>query len=581
MKNSNRYLAALLLLLLLTFLIGKTAFVVYNNHIETVSVGTFLKTWANGLLLDLRTAAVLLILPMLCTLLRKFPIRWILIPYFCLLGFVVATTTMADIVMYEFWEFKLCAVHLAYAASPEGTTNSVSMWFLLSRAMAVVALMLLVAIPAIRLTPKTFEGKRQLVMPLLIILLAVLPIHVGSCYHKGSLFMSHAATNPVFRFADSFDDAHSYLSYDNVDATETVLASYKTSDEITDTLLNTQRPNVLFIQLESFGSQFIKELGGLPDVTPNLSRLIPEGIFWEQYYSSSFRTDRGTVCAYSGWIPYPTISPMKEASMHGQLSSLSRSFFEAGYQTGFMYGGAMTNMGKYQYIANMGYESIMDESYFTQEELNSSWGANDGTSAMKMYRTIAEVDSTKRWMMVWQTISSHEPWDVPYHRLEDEKLNAFAYTDQCLGDLIDSLKTLPTWDNLLVIVIPDHGFLYNQTYDTSDFFHSPMLWLGGAIKEPRRMSVLMNQSDIAATLLAQMGQKHDDYPWSRNVLAPDYKPFVYCSYPAGLLYKDETGETKYDLTANKSIPIGEPADSLRLRKALSILRASYSLIPHS
>ena len=95
------------------------------------------------------------------------------------------------------------------------------------------------------------------------------------------------------------------------------------------------------------------------------------------------------------------------------------------------------------------------------------------------------------------------------------------------------------------------------------------------------MSVLMNQSDIAATLLAQMGQKHDDYPWSRNVLAPDYKPFVYCSYPAGLLYKDETGETKYDLTANKSIPIGEPADSLRLRKAISILRASYSLIPHS
>ena len=577
MKNSNKYLAALLGILLGAFLIGKIAFVWYNSDIETVSVGTFIKIWANGLVLDLRTAALMLLVPALCTLLRPpFSIRWVLVPYFCILGFVFAVVTMADIVMYEFWEFKLCAVHLSYAASPEGTTNSVSMGFLLSRALAVVALMLLVTISAIKLTPKHFEGKRQLRMPLFFILMAVLPIHVGSCYQQGSLFQCHAATNPVFRFAASFGDAKSYLRYDG--AADEVLAAYKTSNEVTDTLLNTQRPNVLFVQLESFGSQFVEELGGIPDVTPNLSRLIPEGIFWDQYYSSSFRTDRGTVCAYSGWIPYPTISPMKETSIHDQLSSLPRSFFDAGYQTGFMYAGAMTNMGKYQYLAHLGFEALLDESYFTKEELNSSWGANDGTAAMKMFKTIAEVDTTRHWMMVWQTLSSHEPWDVPYHRLEDEKLNAFAYTDQCLGDLIDSLKTLPVWDNLLVIVIPDHGFLYEQTYDTSDFFHSPMLWLGGAIKEPRQMAVLMNQSDIAATLLAQMGLPHDNYPWSRNVLAPDYKPFVYCNYPAGLFYKDATGETLYDLTANQPIPLGEPADSTRLSKALNILRESYSTV---
>ena len=110
---------------------------------------------------------------------------------------------------------------------------------------------------------------------------------------------------------------------------------------------------------------------------------------------------------------------MKDASMHHMLSSLPKTFREAGYQTGYMYGGAMTNMGKYQYLADMGFEALMDDTYFTSEEINSSWGANDSTAAMKMYKTIAEVDTTARWMMVWQTLSSHEPWDVPYHRLED------------------------------------------------------------------------------------------------------------------------------------------------------------------
>ena len=592
------------LLLLLTFLLGKVAFMYYNQDIQHVTGGQLLSILGHGLLLDMRTTAILLLFPAACLCFMRRRLRWVLVPYFCLVGFMVGTVIMADIVMYEFWEFKLCAVHLAYAASPEGTTNSVSTWFLVSRALGVVTFMLLVAVPAIALTPKEIKketahsriGSRGSIWFLLIlVLLALCPIGVGSCYQRGPLFLSHAATNPLYRFAVSFGDDGRYAAgsvcCDSIATNQTVatatdktgaaaLPCYATGNEVTDSLLSCPRPSILFVQLESFGGKFVKEMGGIPDVSPRLSRLIPEGIFWNQYYSNSFRTDRGTVCTYSGWTSYPTVSPMKRASMHPHMSSLAQTLRNNGYQAGFMYAGPMTNMGKGLYLWDMGFETLMDEEYFTQEELNSSWGANDQTSAMKMYHTIKEIRPDAQWMMVWQTLSSHEPWDVPYHRLEDKRLNAFAYTDECLGEFIDSLKTLPVWDNLLVIVIPDHGFLYEQTYDDSEFFHSPMLWLGGAIREPRCISTLMNQSDIAATLLAQIGLPHDEFPWSRNVMAPDYKPFVYCTYPAGLFYKDATGETLYDLTAELPIPVGEPADSTRLRKALTILHASYSLIPN-
>ena len=575
MSKTSRYILSILLLLLAVFAIGKGAFLYYNQDIEAVTAGQLVSILWHGLLLDLRTAGFLLIIPAIVVAFMKKGLRKVLIPYFCLAGFVVAAIIVADMVMYEFWEFKLSAVHLAYAASPEGTTNSVSIGFLIVRLLTLFAFLLLIVAPAVRMTPKRVEGKRNILPLCIVLLLALLPIGVKHCYHPGTLFRCHAATNPVYRFVTSFGDERDYRSISN-----TSIVSFSTSDDITDSLLRIERPNIMFVMMESFSGKFVKELGGLPDVAPNFSRLIPEGIFWDQYYSNSFRTDRGTVCAYSGWTSYPTISPMKKVEMHPYLSSLPQSLIQVGYQTGYMYAGAMTNMGKELYLADMYFETLLDKAYFTSDELNTSWGANDSTSAMKMYHTLAEITPTAQWLMVWQTISSHEPWDVPYHRLEDKRLNAFAYTDQCLGDLVDSLKTLPVWDNLLVIVIPDHGFLYEQTFDSGEFFHSPMLWLGGAIREPRRMSVLMNQSDIAATLLAQMKLSHRHFPWSRNVLAPDYDPFVYCTYPAGLFYKDETGETMYDLTAETALPVGEPTDTVRLQKALGILKESYTQIPN-
>ena len=117
-----------------------------------------------------------------------------------------------------------------------------------------------------------------------------------------------------------------------------------------------------------------------------------------------------------------------------------------------------------------------------------------------------------------------------------------------------------------------------------------MLWIGGAVRQPRRMPVLMNQSDLAATLLGQLGIAHADFPWSRNVLASGYRyPFVYCAFPSGFLFRDATGSTIYDTSADRlifhqdarsSAHYGPDAPSsilgrLRLEHGKTILQTSY------
>lgn len=596
MKRSIHFLEYLYCHLLIVFLIGRVGFILNNRCVEQLSFADAASAcWRGFVGHDLMVAAWLLVVPWLVGLFALkhsgFKLRAWLTPYYLVMGLAVAAIIVADAVMYEYWQFKLGMVVLSYAASPEGATNSVSLSYIIIRVAAFLLLALWIIVPCIWLTPKklpTGQTERLWMRNISIIwtfllVSGVLWMRQGDVYtskpHPTQL-ADHAAVNPVYAFVrsirltDNYDKRYNFLSEE--DRSDLFKGLYpESSDDVQDSLLNTQRPNVLIVFLEGLGSRFVQELGGLPDVTPGLSRLIPEGIFWENYYSNSFRTDRGSVSTFSGWLSYPDLGLMRQAEFHSSLSSLAQSLAKEGYETEYLYGGAMTNMGKHQYLEDMKFAHLYDDTAFSADEKDSCWGVDDSTALQKACQLIAGWEDGHHFLVA-QTLSSHEPWDVPYHRLEDEKLNAFAYTDYSIACMIDTLKQLPEWDNLLVIIIPDHGFLYKQSYKDPGFFRAPMLWNGGAVQEPRRMDVLMNQSDIAATLLSQMGISHKDYPWSRNVLSKNYTyPFVYCNYPAGILFADSTGISIYDIDGD-AVMIEQPADDgLRIMRAKAILQTSY------
>ena len=600
MKRDIHYLEYLFCHLLIVFVMGRIGFILNNTCVQSITPIDAIGACLDGLLgHDIFVAAYLLALPWLLGLLAlRWPglrLRACLAPYFVVMGFVVAVITEADAVMYEYWQFKLGAVILSYAASPEGTTNSVSTGYILARVGVLLAYVLWIVVPAIWLTPKRLPADKSGRFWLRNISIIWLFLLVGGCFMKvgdvygerHALLANSAAVNPTYHFASTIrltdDYAARYDYFTEAEREDLFRGLYPVpADDVQDTLLNTERPDILVVFMESFGSRFVEELGGLPDVAPGWSRLIPEGIFWQNYYNSSFRTDRGTVSAFSGCLSYPDVGLMKQREFHSSIPSLARSLGNVGYETTYLYGGAMTNMGKRQYLEDMDFQTLLDNTAFTPEEQDGSWGVNDSTAAMKACHLVSGWQPGKQHFMVLQTLSSHEPWDVPYHRLEDKRLNAFAYTDNAIAQMVDSLRQLPQWDNLLVIMLPDHGYLYEQNYDDPGFFHAPMLWTGGAVRGARRMDVIMNQSDIAATLLSQMGVSHDEYTWSRNVLSQTYTyPFAYCNYPAGVLFADSTGVSIYDLSGEA--PMTEsPADGgLRILRAKAILQTSYDQLTPS
>ena len=602
MKKRIIYIITFFMTVLLIFVCQKPLFMLYNSAAEKgVAFGDYLQVMWHGLSLDAAVCGYLVAVPFLLILVsvwfHKIPLRKLLLPYYAVIALLVAVVFVVDMGLYPFWGFKLDASVFLYLDSPEEAMASVSIGFLLIRVLLMLVLSVLLAWLMLKVTPRKVEAVKNRLLATLTMLLigGVLFViirggvtesttNVGQVYFSSNQFLNHSAVNPAFSLLSSMGKSKDFASEFNFFEEEKRAELFSGLYPVTDgdsivQVLNTNRPNVLLILMEGFGGVFIEPLGGLPDVAPHLNRLSEEGVFFTNCYANSFRTDRGTVCTLSGYLGLPTASVMKIPVKSRMLPALSEEMLKAGYATDFLYRGDINFTNMKSYLLSKGYQKLTADTDFSLAERTSNvWGVNDDITADWLLKQLKERTGEGRWFTTYLTLSSHEPFDVPYNRLEDKIPNAFAYTDECLGKLIDGLKQSEIWKDLLIICIPDHGNCYPQgSVDRGgEYSKIPMLWLGGAVKEPMKIDKLMNQSDLAATLLAQLGLDHSLFTFSRNILGSDYVyPFAFHTSGGTFAFRDSTGVTGYDTKAN-SVSYEEPSPSMeRLEKGKAILQSVY------
>ena len=194
------------------------------------------------------------------------------------------------------------------------------------------------------------------------------------------------------------------------------------------------------------------------------------------------------------------------------------------------------------------------------------------------FKTLGEMvlshHDDKPFLIGYSTLSSHEPWDVPVSKFEEKQYNGFYYVDQCIGSFLRQMKASPLWDNLLIVFMPDHSSDFHEyTEQHPDRNLIPMIWTGGAVRHPRKLDMLCNQSDFAATLLGQMGIPHADFTFSRDVTSSSYTyPFAVHMFNNGISMTDSTGFMLYDLTADR-ITVSTSAEAERMaRTAKAVLQ---------
>ena len=589
------YLLKFYALTVLMFLAAKVVFMLCNRSTGTFTVADVKDVLLHGLSLDLSTALYFLIVPFLFCALSvwvRLP-QWILRAYRALVAVMLALAFVADTSLYAFWKYKLDATCLQYLETPTEATASVSVGYLLIRLLVLIALIWLIYKAYGTLTTTPSRKKEATVETLLYVLLipfiaigirgglAESTTNVGQVYFSQNQFLNHSAVNPVFSFLSSFEKTANYVpDYQFMSADERAQLMnglYSTESISPDTLLRTQRPNIVVVLMESCGGIFTEEIGHRKDIMPQMARLTREGVYFANFYANSYRTDRGTLCTWSGYPSFPRTSVMKMPAKTRFLPGIAKTLQKEGYRTSYLYGGDINFTNMRSYLVTSGFEQLhWMKDYTAEEQKTAKWGVRDDITFETLYQQIVQSDSGEHYLWGYSTLSSHEPWDVPTHRLKDPILNAFNYLDECIGRFIDQLRQTPQWDNLLIVFLPDHGFSYGDVGEEHpEHDHVPMLWLGGALKAPRRIHQLCNQTDLPATLLGQMGIAHDDFTFSRDVMSRGYTyPFAVHTYNNGITMRDSTGFAVFDLNANRIVVNQSTNSELLIKKGKAILQTA-------
>ena len=601
-----------ILLLVFTFLMWTLIFVL-QKPVFLIVYGGFSQVFhviAHGLSLDLSMAGYLSVVPALVLLVSCIPLRqlhgsrasrmmmaavggWTLIA-----TTLVALAFVANIALYGYWGFPLDSTPIFFLfSSPSAAMASVEWWQgllgLLVLGVVMAFILLLFHLLWRKWGGDVFlfkSGYWQWLPMLLLTALLFLPIrggvtvstmNTGKAYFSSVQELNHAAVNPLFSFLESVsrseDFAAQYRFMDDKVAHQIYHRLYNTepADSVTSVLRpGVKRPNVFIIVMESFSDT----VSHVPGVTPNLNRLKREGIYFSRFYANSFRTDRGLVSVLYGYPSPATVSLMKYPRKTAAMPSIAAHLEKAGYEAAYYYGGDADFTNMRSFLINQGFRKITSDVDFPVSERLSKWGVPDHLLFRRAEKDILSwpADGKPR-LTVIQTSSSHEPFDVPYHRLNDKILNAFAYSDSCVGAFVQTLHKSKLWNNSLVIMVPDHLGAWPLHRDNFKpwRYHIPLIWTGGAIRQPMVIKTLGSQQDIAATLLSQLGIEHKNMIFSKDMLNPSVNHFAFFLPYDGIGMITEDNELIYDNQLKKTVYDAGKEKGKNLRSGKALLQVLF------
>lgn len=559
----------------------------------------------HGLPLDLSMAGYLSVIPGFLSIavvwLKRDLVKPIMNIYFIIASLFITCSFLLNASLYPYWKYPLDSTPLFYFfTSPADAIASVSIWQVILSIVILIVLTIGVWFTLRMRGEKRQQysrysygyggfgsGKRNRfddfdrhrgrtsIILLLLTGLLFLPIrggitvstmNTGQAYYSQNAYLNHSAVNPLFSLLESIthreDFASQYRFMKDKEADKIFATMTSTSDENTYPLLNEATfkkgtPDILIVIMESFASDIMPSMGSYKDVAVCLDSIAQQSILFTRFYANSFRTDRGMVSILSGYPAQPTTSIMRYPRKTSQLPSIARNLAKyKNYKTTYYYGGDADFCNMRSYLVSQGYQHIISDANFPIEDKLSKWGVPDHILAARMMKDIKAQQNEKRPMLrILQTSSSHEPFEVPYHRLKDKRLNAFAYTDSVMGAIVREYRKLPKWKNTLIVFVPDHVGGYKENLNDHDRsrYQIPLILAGGAISRPMKVGIIGSQHDIAATLLGQLGVEHREFTFSKNMMSDATPKFAFFAVNDAFGIVSEENSLIYDNRAKRIV----------------------------
>jgi phosphoglycerol transferase MdoB-like AlkP superfamily enzyme len=585
MRSILIYLAKRLIFWMLFFVVMRALFLIYYaSHIqrENIPFGELILTFYHAFALDLSTAAYILLISYLLLvvfLLSRAKLFYLIEKVYAsvvILAFVLITT--AELGLYAEWNTKLSYKALSYLQNPSEVFNSVAtalfvslilLWLGLSAAGFFVYTKLVAKAESI--TRPRFGSLWTLLFVPALLLLAIrggiqeIPITTSSAYFSRHNILNLAAVNSGYNMLvntlDSrrFGRENLFKSMDDATALHIVEQLHAVEGDSTMAVLNTTRPNIVIVLLESWSADLIESLGGEPGITPNFRELESKGLLFTQFYASANRSQQAMSSIYAGLPGIPITVITNHPEKYAALPSFVKDMKQQGYYTSFYFGGQLIYGNILSYLMYNGFDRIIEGKDLNPTFTRGKLGVHD-QDLLSYYATALNNHPQPFFSTVF-TLSSHSPYDFPMEHIiqwpetEKEFVNSAHYTDKALGRFFEIARSQPWYENSLFVILADHSHLTYRNHPMRSFeYHKiPLLLYGPALKDEFRgktFDVLAGNTDLPATLMAQLNMHAADYFWSKNVFNHYYNPFAFFELNEGLGWKRSEGEFVWNLQAD-------------------------------
>ena len=604
-------IAILYILFIAIFVVQRISFfLVYSSVIgDTGLLNLFSALWA-GKSLDGSMAGYLVIIPLIISTICIWINNRIFIniekAYYVIISFLISFITILDLGLYGYWGFRLDMTPIFYFfTSPSSAVASATLLEMIIAPIAIIVLtvclyLLLIKVAFLKSFDININNKRNKIYATLLSLvfagLLFIPIRGGitvstmnlsRAYFSQNPRLNHVAINPLFSLMYSATHQSNFKSqyrfFEEVEAKQIFSQLIDNSIENDTVLLKNIRPDIYLIIAESFSAHLMPSLGG-EEIAMRLDSIANEGVLFTNFYANSFRTDRAIPAILSGFPSQPNTSLMKYVEKAEKLPSLPKTLKNNGYDISYYYGGDINFTNMLAYLVSQGFEYIIKDKDFTIKERQSKWGAHDDIVFSRLKKDIEDRTENKSYFTVIQTSSSHEPFQVPFHKdlkikypEQYDRANAFAYTDSCIGDFVNYLKKSGKWDKSLVVITPDHYGAYPKSIENViSRHHIPLIFAGGALQvNSSKIDVYGCQTDIVSTILSSLKIEHKEFIYSKNLLSKSAPHYAFFTEPEYMGMVTDTASVVYNLESSKvEIGVGEYYELLNQSK--SYLQTIYN-----
>jgi phosphoglycerol transferase MdoB-like AlkP superfamily enzyme len=277
--------------------------------------------------------------------------------------------------------------------------------------------------------------------------------------------------------------------------------------------------HVILIIMESMGSNLFND-----SIAPCLFKLKEEGLYYTKCKATGPRTQMAVSSLLTGVPNIIGINYYRRKGLY-KIETLADYLTPLNYNCYYLHNGYLEYDNIDKLLLQGGFKNLTDANSMSAYKQKNSWGVDDEALYIKAIENINETGNLKTFQVL-QTITNHEPFDIPQEFIAnnkhiakwDKKLQTYYYADYMAGKFLNYLKSRPDFDSTIVFITGDHGEPYQDNDLSYKVFHVPLIVLNGKLN-PQAIDDDCSHIDIPYTILSACGYTKETVMFGENLFS--------------------------------------------------------------